>query len=203
MGVEVIGIEQKSKPDVGDELGKLDVPLIIGDGRSEEILEKAGVQHAQAFIACTSADQTNLEAIMRARDMNTHMRIVARVWDDRFARQIKSFFNVQAVHSASDLAAPVFAGAAVGVEITQTLQVNGVDYSMIRLMVEPGSFLASGTVGELQKQYKLDIVLQGRDGNVEVQPEHTNRVLAGDTLVIFARHDQIIEITERNRRKAD
>ncbi len=201
MGVEVIGIEQKTKPEVGDELGKLDVPLIIGDGRSEEVLDKAGVKYAQSLIACTASDQTNLEVIMRARDMNADLRIVARVWDDRFARQIKTFFNVQAVHSASDLAAPVFAGAAVGVEITQTLQVHGVDYSMIRLTVTPGSFLASGTVGELQKQYDLDIVLQGRDGNVEVQPENTNRVLAGDTLVIFARHDRILEITERNRPK--
>jgi voltage-gated potassium channel len=201
MGVEVIGIEQKTKLEVGDELGKLDVPLIIGDGRSEEVLDKAGVKYAQSLIACTASDQTNLEVIMRARDMNAALRIVARVWDDRFARQIKTFFNVQAVHSASDLAAPVFAGAAVGVEITQTLQVHGVDYSMIRLTVTPGSFLSSGTVGELQKQYDLDIVLQGRDGNVEVQPENTNRVLAGDTLVIFARHDRILEITERNRPK--
>ncbi|MBZ0279280.1 MAG: TrkA family potassium uptake protein [Anaerolineae bacterium] len=199
MGFDVVAIDSKIKPDVDDELAQLGVPIIVADGRDPSSLEKAGLPQAQAFIACTSSDQTNLEVIMRARDMNPDIRIVARMWDDQYAKQMKQFMGVQAVLSASDLAAPVFAGSAVGIEITQTLHINGVDYSMIRLHVEPGSFLDGGTVGELQEANDMDIVLHGRDGAVEVQPHNTTQVKGGDTLVIFARHDRVINIVERNR----
>jgi len=199
MGFEVVGIDQKIKPDVERELSDLGVPLILADGRSPEILEKAGLRYAQSFIACTSSDQTNLEAVMRARDLNPDVRIVSRMWDGQFANQMKRFMGVQAVLSASDLSAPAFAGSAVGIEITQTMHIHGVDYSMIRLQVETGSFLDGDTVGQLQDANDMDIVLHGRDGNVEVQPNSAMLVRGGDTLVIFARHDKVINIVERNR----
>lgn len=202
MGFDVVAVDLKIKPEVDEELAKLGVPIILSDGRDPNALEKAGLPEADAFIACTSSDQTNLEVIMRARDMNPDIRIVARMWDDQYAKQMKQFMDVQAVLSASDLAAPVFAGSAVGIEITQTLHINGVDYSMIRLHVEPGSFLDGGTVGQLQEANDMDIVLHGRDGSVEVQPDSNMNVQGGDTLVIFARHARVIDIVERNRRVA-
>lgn len=202
MGFDVVAIDQKVKVDTDEELGKLGIPVIVADGRLPQTLDKAGLREAQAFIACTASDQTNLEVIMRVRDMNPDVRIVARMWDDQFTKQMKQFMGVQSVHSASDLAAPVFAGSAVGIEITQTLQVHGVDYSMIRLKVEPGAFLDGDTIGQLQQANDMDIVLHGRDGNIEVQPDSAQQVQGGDTLVIFARHDRVIDIVQRNRRSA-
>ena len=200
MGFDVVGVDQKVKPDIDAELSQLGVPLIVADARLPATLEQAGLRDAQALIVCTANDQTNLEITMRARDMNPNVRIVVRMWDSQFAQQLQRFMGVQAVLSASDLAAPAFAGAAVGIEIAQTMHINGVDYSMIRLHVEPGSFLEGGTVGQLQEVYDMDIVLHGREGNLEVQPHNQTRVHGGDMLVIFARHDRIIDIVTRNRR---
>jgi Trk K+ transport system NAD-binding subunit len=202
MGFDVVGVELKVKPDLERELSDLGVPLIVADGRSAEVLEKAGLRYAHAFIACTSSDQTNLEAVMRARDLNPDVRIVSRMWDDQFANQMKRFMNVQAVFSASDLAAPAFAGSAVGIEITQTFHIKGVDYSMIRVQVEPGSFLDSATIGQLQHNNDMDIVLHERDSSVKVQPDSETVVHGGDILVLFARHDNVINIVERNRQKS-
>jgi Trk K+ transport system NAD-binding subunit len=199
MGFDVVGIDHKVKTDVDNELAGLGVPLIVADGRDPQMLEKAGIRQAQAFVVCTSSDQTNLEVIMRVREMQPDIRIVARMWDETFAKQMKHFLGVAAVHSASELAAPAFAGAAVGIELTQTLHINGVDYSMIRLHVEPESFLAGSTIGQLQQANDMDIVLHGRGGMVEVQPHNDVIVNGEDTLVIFARHDRVMEIVERNR----
>jgi voltage-gated potassium channel len=200
MGFDVVAIEVKPKPSTQEELHKLDVPFIIGDARDRAILGKAQLEHAQSLIACTADDNVNVELIMRARDLNPNIRIVARMWDDQFSHQLERFMNVQAVLSASDLAAPAFAGAAVGIEITQTLRIQGIDYSMIRLAVEPNSFLEGQTVGKLQNTNDMDIVLHGRGNEVDVQPSSDTEVKAGDMLVIFARHDYIINIVERNRR---
>ena len=200
MGVEVIAIDDSPDPGVEDVMSKLHVPLINADGRLPSTLESAGLPHADTFVVCTGNDHVNLEAIMRARDMNPDVRIVARVWDNQFARQIKSFMNVQHVLSSSDLAAPAFAGHALGLEITQTLKVGDVDYSMLRIDVEPGSFLDGATIGLLQEKNDMDIVLHSRNSDVDVQPPRELVVEAGDSLVIFARHDNIINIAARNRR---
>ena len=202
MGFEVVGIDSNLKQEVDNELSILGVPVIVADGRIPAVLEQAGLKYAQAFIACTSSDHINLEVVMRARDLNPDVRIVARMWDDQFSGQMQRFMGVQAVHSASDLAAPAFAGSAVGIEITQTLHIDGVDYSMICFQVESGSFLDGGLIGQLQHDYDMDIVLHGRNGQVEVQPDNKMAVQGGDMLVLFARHDRVIDIVERNRSRS-
>ncbi|GAB4520298.1 MAG: hypothetical protein OHK0046_30360 [Anaerolineae bacterium] len=200
MGFEVVVIDKQLTAEKDAELSHLGAPCIIADGREVTGLEKAGIRHAQAFVACTSSDYVNLEAVMRARDMNPDVRIVARMWDNQFSQQLKRFIGVNAVMSSSDLAAPAFAGLAVGIEITQTLQVHGLEYSMIRLTVESESFLDGQTINQLQHRYDMDIVLHGRDSDIQVHPDTSNVVHAGDTLVIFARHDRVIDIVSRNQR---
>lgn len=201
LGFEVVTIEVNLQSDIDAELSQLGAPCIIGDGRQSQILEKAGIRYARAFVACTSNDHVNLEAVMRVRDMSPDIRIVARMWDDQFAKQMKRFMGVDAVISSSELAAPAFAGLAVGVEITQTLEINEVEYSMIRLTVVPQAFLDGQTVGDLQSKHDMDIVLHGHPhGDVEVHPAGDVMVRSGDILVIFARHDRITEIVNRNRK---
>lgn len=200
MGFEVVGVEQKVKPEIDAELNHLGVPLIVADGRMSGTLETAGLRYAQSLVVCTSSDQTNLEVTMRARDLNPDVRIVVRMWDNQYASQLQRFMGVQAVLSASDLAAPAFAGAAIGIEVTQTMNIGGVDYSMIRLQVEPGSFLDGQTVGRLEDDNNMDIVLHLSNSISEVHPSQDIVVKAGDTLVIFAHHSQIINLVSRNRR---
>lgn len=201
MGVEVVAIDWKPDDDKLDELKRLKVPFVSGDGRITATLEMAGMRHAEALAVCTSNDYMNLEVTMRARDLNPAIRIVVRMWEDHFATQIRQFMNVEAVLSATDLAAPSFAAAALGIEITQTMQVNGVDYSMIRLRVGTGSFMGGETVGQLQKTYEMDIVLHSRNDSVTVHPPHDEQLRAGDTIVIFAQHRKIVDVIARNQRR--
>lgn len=202
MHFDVLVIDNDPDPGVEETLQTLNVPLLIADGRLSATLEKAGLPYADSFVACTGSDHTNLEAIMKARDMNPDVRIVSRVWDDHFAGQITRFLNVQSVLSSSDLSAPAFAGAAVGIEITQTLQVGGVEYSMVRLTVQPGTFMDGAEVGRLQTENDMDIVLHQRSDAVDVQPARHIVVQADDVLVIFASHQMILNVVARNRRPA-
>lgn len=199
MGFEVVAIDNVVTQELDEELSRLSVPIIVGDGRTEAVLEKARITYADAFMACTSIDYVNLEAIMRARDMNPDARIVARMFDSRSADQLKRFMGVKAVMSSAQLAAPVFAGAAVGIEITQSLTVKGQEYSMVRLTVAGGSFMDGATIDTLQRSQEMDIVLHERDGAIDVHPDSQIVVSAGDTLVVFAHHPKITDVVARNR----
>ncbi len=201
MNFEIVAIDQKASREIEDELSRMGVPVISEDGRSVETLVKAGLPYAESLVVCTSNDQLNLEVTLRARDMNPNLRIVVRSWDAKFAEQLKKYLGVEAVLSASDLAAPAFAGAAVGVEIAQSFTMHGVIYSMIRLKVAQGSFLSGKTIDNIQNQQKMDIVLHSRNETPEVHPAGDIVVQPGDTLVIFAPHSKIVDIASRNRQR--
>jgi voltage-gated potassium channel len=201
MGFDAVAIDQKADPEKSDEMDRLGVPLVVGDGRLASTLDTAGIRQAQALIVCTSNDHMNLEVTMRARDLNPSLRIVVRMWDDRFAEQIQRFMNVEAVLSTTDLSAPSFAAYALGIEITQTFSIGSEDYSMVRLTVTPGSFLDGQAIGVLENSETLDIVLHSRGSAPQVHPDNNIVVRAGDTLVIFARHSKITDVVSRNQRQ--
>lgn len=198
MGSEVIAIDIDVDKTRIEELRSMHIPLILGDGRDKETLEKAGIYFAQSFIICTSNDFLNLEVGVRAREMNATMRLVVRMWDSQFANHLKNSLNAETI-SASDLAAPAFAGMALGAEIAHLLDIQNTAYSLIRLKIEPGSFMDGQTIHDLEEENDMDIVLFEGSSQVDVHPAGHQPVHAGDTLVIFARHAQIMQIVARNR----
>lgn len=201
MGFDVVTIDYEFAPHVIKEMEQRHVPMVRKDGRLATTLETAGIRHAQALIVCTSNDHMNLEVTMRARDLNPTLRIVVRVWDDQFASQIRHFMNVEAVLSATNIAAPTFAASALSFEITQTLVVNDIEYSMIRLEVERGTFMDGARVETLQNEHDMDIVLHARSDAVDVHPPGDTAIQAGDTLVIFAQHSKVVDVVARNQRR--
>ncbi len=201
MDVDVVAIDNSPSAMAKKRLGEMGVPIIRGDGRLPETLEKARLSSAMAFVACTGKDQANMEAIMKVRHSNPQIRIVGRMWDRQFAEQLENFLNVDSVLSSAELAAPAFAGAAIGVDITQTLEIDGVAYSTMRLTVAPGSFLAGSTVGDLQTEHEMDIVLVDAAGTATVQPSRELEVQVGDSVVFFARHDRVLEVLSLNMGK--
>ena len=200
VGLPVVVVDTEPIPGAEDVLRSLGVPLVLGDGRRSATLERAGLKQAEVFVACTGNDTVNLEAVMRVRERSEEIRIVARVWDRAIGDRMLRFDMVDTVMSAADLSAPAFAGAALGIEITQTLEISGEEYSTISLTVGEGSFLAEGSVGELERANSMEVVLVSRAGSVTIDPEAEEQVQPGDELVIFARHVKILDVVARNRR---
>jgi Trk K+ transport system NAD-binding subunit len=199
MGIDVVVIDNSPDAEAETVLSERKIPLIRGDGNQTLTLEKAGLPDAESFIACTGNDHANLDAIMRARSMNPNIRIVARIWDSQHSQQIKEFMRVQSVISSSEISAPVFAGLALGVELTQSLDIGGVAYSTMRLTVNRDSFMDQAKVGDLQRENNMDIVLHVPWGqSAQVQPDRDTVVRAGDTVVVFARHDITMRVASRN-----
>ena len=64
---------------VGKELP--DIPMVLGDPASDEVLEAAGVMRAAGVLACTESDKENLVVTLSARQLNPSVRIVSRAID--------------------------------------------------------------------------------------------------------------------------
>ncbi|MGJ3238428.1 MAG: NAD-binding protein [Anaerolineae bacterium] len=225
-GVRVVLIDNDMEPLVRDELENLHntyglLEIVEADGREKHALKDARIDSAMAFIACTGDDPINLYAIMRARAMNPDMQIVVRVWDDSFNQQIDDFIlqsrtartyqgSITSIRSSANLAAPIFAAVALGVDLTQTLLVHDFEhdreirFAAIRLTVKASSYFDGRTVGDIQQQVyadkqRVDVVLHHRQGKAPVMPaEHRHVVRAGDTLIIFAQLHVCIAMAKRN-----
>ncbi|MEU0336390.1 NAD(P)-binding protein [Streptomyces sp. NPDC006193] len=99
---------------------RLRVPVVLGDVTQEGVLEAAKIHRARTLLAVTSADTTNLEAVLYARTVRPDLRVVLRLYDDDFATAVYRTLRAaypQALtrsRSVSHLAAPAFAGAMLG-----------------------------------------------------------------------------------------
>jgi Trk K+ transport system NAD-binding subunit len=106
------------------------VPVVLGDVTQEGVLEAAKIHRAHALLALTSADTTNLEAVLYARSVRPDLRVVLRLYDDDFATAV--YRTLRAAHpnaltrsrSVSHLAAPAFAGAMLGRQILGAIPVE-------------------------------------------------------------------------------
>lgn len=89
------------------------VHVVIGDGREEETLRRAGVRHAKAIIVTTANDGANLSIGLTAKEINPDIRVVLSISDAEFAQKIETIGDIDAALSSPVLAAPSFVGAAL------------------------------------------------------------------------------------------
>jgi Trk K+ transport system NAD-binding subunit len=184
LGEEIVGIEYKSESPNFSELRSLNIPIVVGDARNADMLDKAGLEHAKAIIICTNDDLMNLQIASRIRERNKNIRLVMRMFDDEFARSMADRFDVSAVFSASLLAAPAFAGAAIGAEIIQTFKVADRVLVMGRVQVKESSKLDGAVISTIEHKLDISVVLLQSGEVVDVQPDPETGLKAGDIVAV-------------------
>ncbi|WP_198655598.1 NAD-binding protein [Streptomyces geranii] len=159
---------------------RLRVPVVLGDVTQEGVLEAAKINRAQALLALTSADTTNLEAVLYGRSVRPDLRVVLRLYDDDFATAV--YRTLRAAHpgattrsrSVSHLAAPAFAGAMMGrqTQILGTIPVERRVLLFAAMRVGGHAQLVGRTVGEAFRAgawrvLALDTGVEGSSSEVE------------------------------------
>ncbi|MGV9344369.1 NAD-binding protein [Streptomyces spiralis] len=130
LGIPVVCVESDPEARGLATARRLRVPVVLGDVTQEGVLESAKIHRATALLAVTSADTTNLEAVLYARSVRPDLRVVLRLYDDDFATAV--YRTLRAAHphaqtrsrSVSHLAAPAFAGAMFGRQILGAIPVE-------------------------------------------------------------------------------
>jgi Trk K+ transport system NAD-binding subunit len=106
-------------------------PVLSGDVRLRENLERAGIGEASCIIACTDDDVTNIAACVQARRLNPSIRTVARVFDDELADRLGGF-GIDASLSMSNAAAGAFVGAATDERAVRRITIEGFELVALR-----------------------------------------------------------------------
>jgi Trk K+ transport system NAD-binding subunit len=171
--------------------------VIQDDATREQALQSAGVEHARAIILCTQNDSLNLKVALKARRLKPEIQVVIRIFDDDFAQALQDQFGYTAF-SATGMAAPAFAAAASGVDMTRPITVEGQAMSLAYLKVEPLSGLANKTVNDVEQRYNLSVVFIRQDKATDFHPQANRIVHAHDVLAILGGPNEIRALASDN-----
>lgn len=198
MNQDVVVIEQQPRDDMVAQLQSHDIPVIQGDATRQAMLEAAGIRHAHKIVLCTQNDNLNMQIAVKARSLNPSIHVVMRIFDDDFANALEKQFGFSAL-SATSIAAPVFAAIAAGMDISHPITVEGEALSLARLSISEKSKLVNLSVGDIEKNYHLSVVLLKHANGRDLHPAGDKRLSVNDTLAVLGGPAQINRLAQDNR----
>jgi voltage-gated potassium channel len=198
MGQDVVVIELNPVADLVQSVRDLGIPVLVDDGTREVILDAAGVKRARSIMLCTQNDSLNLQMAVKARGMNPDIEVVVRIFDNDFARALQEQFNFKAF-SSTGMAAPVFAAAGAGVDMTRPITVEGQALSLAQLTVESNSKLIGMVTAEVEGGYDVSVVLlRHAEEPPDFHPAPDRVISAGDALAILGCATEISKLAQDN-----
>lgn len=197
MDQEVVVIESAQRAELEHDLEGLDIPLIHEDATSIHALESAGIHKARSIILCTQNDSLNLQVALKARSLNPEVNVIVRIFDADFAQSLQQQFGFQAV-SATRLAAPAFAAAATGIDMTRPIALGGTTLSLARIKIAQGSKLIGKSIEQVEQQFNLSVVLLDRNNSSDLHPAGDRCLESGDLIAVLCGPTEIGLLMQEN-----
>lgn len=113
-GESVIVVTDSATETDRERLAAIGAGLAEGSPLHESVLRRAGVGSARCIAAVEDDDVGNLRIGFAAHKVNPNIRVVLRLFNEDMGERIQALFHDCVILSASAIAAPFFAAAAVG-----------------------------------------------------------------------------------------
>jgi len=198
MDRQMVVIELNPATDLISAVQKMKIPVIQEDATRPAALEAANIKTAQTIILASQNDAMNLQIALKARTLNPKIQVVIRIFDQDFAQALRDQFGFTAL-SATEMAAPVFASAAAGADVTHPISIEGQQLSLARFTISPSSRIANKTVGYVEDNYNLNVILLRHDQQSEIHPKDTRPLNAGDTLAVLGGPEQLRKLMQHSQ----
>jgi Trk K+ transport system NAD-binding subunit len=197
LGQDVVVIEMNPDSESVSEVKALGIPILAVDANKRSSLKDAGIAKAKSIILCTQNDPLNMQIAIKAKSMNPKLQVIARIFDQHFAKAIEEQFDYVAL-SSSVMSAPAFASAAIGLEMTRPIAIEGSIFSLARFDIGPDSKLIGINVGSFEKKYNASIVLIRKDTQTSLHPNSEHQVEEGDIVAVIAGPNELKALLKAN-----
>ncbi|GAB4123529.1 MAG: NAD-binding protein [Roseiflexaceae bacterium] len=160
------------------------VPVIVGDAREPLILRRAGIQRARAVVAAINDDLINIEIALAARAIRQDLRVVLRVFSEELDQNLEKSMGRNAAFSASALAAPTFAAAAVSREIAYVIPTTQGLLGLTSLNVQSESRI-TGSGSAIEAAYDVRLIHHETPEGRNLPIGSINRISGGDRITLI------------------
>lgn len=178
-----------SKPETAAELAEKNIPNIIGDITTDQLLISANIKSAKGLIAAADSDTANVFVTLSARVLNPNLTIIARASSINAEEKLKKA-------GANKVISPYFiAGKRMAQVLTKPAAIDYLDtvlYSehleleMRECRVNGNSKINGKTLSESQVRQKTGahiVAIRKADGSFNYQPAADSKIESGDILV--------------------
>jgi voltage-gated potassium channel len=156
----------------------LGVPFIDREPADDEVLDQAGIKHAQGVIACVDSDAENIFITLTARELRQDVLIIARASADESERKLLRA-GADRVISPYKTSGAAMARTALHPQVGGALEFA--DLRMEEIDVPAGCQGAGKPIAEIRGQAVV-AALRRLGGAVEAQPSPEAVVNVGDML---------------------
>src|SRR5215204_2748201 len=203
-GVSFVIIEQD--PETVAECVEEGYLTVLGEASDDGVLEEAGVRRARGLVAAVDSDADNVFVVLSARKMNPELHIVARASSDASAAKLEmagadrtlSPYAVGGRRLASLATQPLIADF---LDIV-TRGEKGIEFRLEEFGVPEDPFIAGRTIGELrigERTGAMILATRNREGTFDTTPSASDRLRAGDTLIVLGTREQISRLEQLMR----
>ncbi len=177
--------------------------VIEGDAKEEEVLRKAGIEHAREMVIAVSNDEDAVFICLLAKKLNPSLRIVVKA--DRLESMRHLYLaGADRVFSPYVIAGRLLAKAVIkpGVaEFIQRITISG-DIEVSQLAVTENSKLSGRKLRETElSRHGVTVLGVYRSGKLIPNPSPELQLRAGDHLVVLGKGHEIVEAARRTGAK--
>jgi voltage-gated potassium channel len=203
-GTPFLVIEKNPETETLDEGAVL---ILKGDATQDETLKEAGIDSAAGLISVLPTDAENLYVVLSARGIAPSLNIVARAVGEGSrqkllragANKAVSPYHIGALRIAHMLIAPTMVDF-----IEFTTQAGNIDVWMEEVSVGEGSEVAGRTLDQCGIGRELGVIIvaiQGRTGQLQINPASGILINPGDTLVAIGEASKLKALREMARKQ--
>lgn len=181
-----------------------DVHFVNGNANEDEVLVKAGIEHAAALICALPEDADNLFIVLSARQLNKNLKIISRATAETSRKKLKLAGADNVImpdriggdHMASLVVVPDL------IEFLDNLSVVGEEDSINVEEINFDQVCLDGkeaTIKEIDLRYRTGCTIIGYrspSGKYIVNPEADMRLEKDSKLIVIGRPEQIKKLHE-------
>lgn len=197
-GREVVAIDMNPDGRFVERAKEMGVTMLIADARRTRTLLDARVDKADVIIPCTEDELTNLDIALDARELKRDIKVVMRMFDPDLARRIEQGFGIHTAFSTSALSAPIFAAAAMRMDIRHSFYLGDTLLNLSELVIQPGSRLAGFSVERLEKEMEISIVCYQQGDLTDLHPAPNLPIAPGVKLLLLASLETLQQLKKMN-----
>lgn len=175
--------------------------VVAGDGTSDVVLRKAGVEHARGLVTCIDSDANNVYVTLSARALNASLFIIGRASADGAAAKVLQA-GANRVVSPYSMAGRRIAELALRprvVEFIDAAMSHGeLAFSMEEVEVGAGGSLDGRTVGSLRSEGIFTLAIVRGPGAYEANPADERVLAVSETLIVSGSAERLRELRERS-----
>lgn len=174
-----------------------DAEILYGDGSEQDVLEEAGINNCDAFVALSDSSESNLLGCLTAQDIGVK-RTVAEIEKEQYIPKAESF-NIGAIINKPIITANSIFQLILDSDLTSSKCFAMKDAEVTKMEIKEGSPLTKSPVKDLKLPKELNFAGLIRNGKGEIVTGNT-LFQQGDFVIVFSLNGSLNKVEKLFRK---